>query len=47
MRKIVDGFLRFQCDTFPSRTELFKQSATSLNPLTLTNPCSDNRLRSG
>jgi carbonic anhydrase len=43
MQDIVDGFLKFQRDVFPSRTELFKQLATSQHPRTLFISCSDSR----
>lgn len=44
MRDIIDGFLKFQREAFPQRTELFKQLATSQHPRTLFISCSDSRL---
>jgi carbonic anhydrase len=44
MRDIIDGFLKFQREVFPQRTELFKQLATSQHPRTLFISCSDSRL---
>jgi carbonic anhydrase len=44
MQEIIDGFLKFQRDAFPQRTELFKQLATSQHPRTLFISCSDSRL---
>lgn len=29
MQEIIDGFLKFQRDVFPQRSELFKRLATS------------------
>ena len=44
MQEIIDGFLKFQRDAFPQRSELFKQLATSQHPRTLFVSCSDSRL---
>src|ERR1700688_2663129 len=44
MQEIIDGFLKFQRDAFPQRSELFKQLATSQHPHTLFISCSDSRL---
>jgi carbonic anhydrase len=44
MIDIIDGFLKFQRDAFPRRSELFKRLATSQNPRTLFISCSDSRL---
>ena len=44
MQDIIDGFLKFQRDAFPQRSELFKQLATSQHPRTLFISCSDSRL---
>jgi len=44
MKDIIDGFLKFQRDAFPRRSELFKRLATSQNPRTLFISCSDSRL---
>ena len=44
MQDIIDGFLKFQREEFPHRTELFKRLATSQNPSTLFISCSDSRL---
>lgn len=44
MRDIIDGFLKFQRDAFPLRSELFKQLATTQNPRTLFITCSDSRV---
>jgi carbonic anhydrase len=44
MQEIIDGFLKFQRDAFPQRTELFEQLATSQHPRTLFISCSDSRL---
>ena len=44
MQEIIDGFLKFQRDAFPQRSELFKQLATSQHPRTLIISCSDSRL---
>jgi len=44
MQDIIDGFLKFQRDVFPQRSELFKQLATSQEPTTLFIACSDSRV---
>lgn len=44
MQDIIDGFLKFQRDAFPKRSELFRQLATSQHPKTLFISCSDSRL---
>ncbi|MBI0329336.1 carbonic anhydrase [Burkholderia plantarii] len=44
MQEVIDGFLRFQKDVFPQRTELFKRLATRQQPRTLFISCSDSRL---
>lgn len=44
MQKIIDGFLRFQQNVFPKRTELFKQLADKQNPKALFITCSDSRV---
>ncbi|AUG00869.1 MULTISPECIES: carbonic anhydrase [Pseudomonas] len=44
MRHIIDGFLKFQREAFPKRSELFKQLATTQNPGTLFVTCSDSRV---
>src|ERR1700744_4688995 len=44
MQDIIDGFLKFQRESFPQRSELFKHLATTQNPHTLFISCSDSRL---
>jgi carbonic anhydrase len=44
MQDIIDGFLKFQRDAFPQRSELFRKLATSQHPSTLFISCSDSRL---
>jgi carbonic anhydrase len=44
MQDIIDGFLKFQRDAFPERSELFKQLATTQSPGTLFVTCSDSRV---
>src|SRR6478735_3138585 len=44
MQDIIDGFLKFQRDAFPQRSELFKRLATSQHPRTLFISCSDSRM---
>jgi carbonic anhydrase len=44
VQEIIDGFLKFQRDAFPRRSELFRQLATSQHPRTLFISCSDSRL---
>ncbi|MBX3678961.1 carbonic anhydrase [Cognatazoarcus halotolerans] len=44
MQKIIDGFLRFQKEVFPERSELFKKLADQQNPKVLFVTCSDSRV---
>jgi carbonic anhydrase len=44
MQELIDGFLKFQREAFPQRSELFKQLATRQNPRTLFIACSDSRV---
>lgn len=44
MQKIIDGFLKFQKDVYPTRTELFKHLAGQQNPKALFVTCSDSRV---
>ncbi len=44
IQHVIDGFLKFQRDAFPPRTELFRQLAKNQNPRTLFISCSDSRL---
>jgi len=44
MQKLIEGFLKFQNDVFPQRSELFKQLAQSQNPKVLFVTCSDSRV---
>lgn len=44
MQKIIEGFLKFQKDVFPERSELFKQLAAQQNPKVLFVTCSDSRV---
>ncbi|NWA26418.1 carbonic anhydrase [Pseudomonas gingeri] len=44
MQAIIDGFLKFQREAFPTRSALFKQLATTQNPGTLFVTCSDSRV---
>lgn len=44
MQEIIDGFLKFQRDAFPQRSERFRQLATSQHPRTLFISYSDSRL---
>ena len=44
MQKVIEGFLRFQKDVFPERTQLFKQLAQRQNPKVLFVTCSDSRV---
>ena len=44
MQNIIDGFLKFQREAFPQRSELFKQLASTQNPGTLFVTCSDSRV---
>jgi carbonic anhydrase len=40
MQEIINGFLKFQRDAFPQRSELFKQLATSQHPSASRATCS-------
>ena len=44
MRDIIDGFLRFQRDAYPARSQLFKTLATRQAPKALFIACSDSRV---
>lgn len=44
MKALIDGFLKFQKDAFPQRTDLFKHLATTQHPGTLFITCSDSRV---
>ncbi|ROL68185.1 carbonic anhydrase [Pseudomonas protegens] len=44
MQNIIDGFLKFQREAFPQRSELFKQLASTQSPGTLFVTCSDSRV---
>ncbi|AUH53475.1 carbonic anhydrase [Chromobacterium sp. ATCC 53434] len=44
MQAIIDGFLKFQQEAFPKRSELFRKLATSQNPSVLFITCSDSRV---
>src|SRR5471032_2805076 len=44
MQAIIDGFLKFQREAFPTRSALFKQLASAQNPSTLFITCSDSRV---
>ncbi|MDR6959311.1 carbonic anhydrase [Pseudomonas brassicacearum] len=44
MKALIEGLLRFQKETFPQRTDLFKHLATTQNPGTLFITCSDSRV---
>lgn len=44
MRDIIDGFLRFQRDAYPARSQLFKSLATRQAPKALFIACSDSRV---
>ncbi|TFD69260.1 carbonic anhydrase [Cryobacterium sp. Hb1] len=44
MQDIIDGFLKFQREAFPARSELFKELATAQNPEALFIACSDSRV---
>ncbi|CAD5200414.1 carbonic anhydrase [Pseudomonas sp. FEN] len=44
MQAIIDGFLKFQREAFPTRSALFKHLATTQNPAVLFVTCSDSRV---
>jgi len=44
MQDVIDGFLKFQREVFPQKTELFKKLATSQTPKVLFVTCSDSRV---
>ncbi|MET3144034.1 UNVERIFIED_ORG: carbonic anhydrase [Arthrobacter sp. UYEF10] len=44
MKDIIEGFLKFQREAFPDRSELFKELATAQNPGALFIACSDSRV---
>ncbi|WP_342052040.1 MULTISPECIES: carbonic anhydrase [unclassified Cupriavidus] len=44
MQDLIDGFLKFQREEFPKRSELFKRLATTQKPPTLFIACSDSRV---
>lgn len=44
MKALIDGFLKFQNEAFPQRSELFKHLATTQQPGTLFITCSDSRV---
>jgi len=44
VQKVIEGFLKFQKDVFPERTQLFKQLAQRQNPKVLFVTCSDSRV---
>ena len=44
MKALIDGFLKFQKEAFPQRTDLFKHLATTQQPGTLFITCSDSRV---
>ncbi|KUM01993.1 carbonic anhydrase [Chromobacterium subtsugae] len=44
MQAIIDGFLKFQQEAFPKRSELFRQLASSQSPSVLFVTCSDSRV---
>jgi carbonic anhydrase len=45
MQDIIDGFLEFQRDAFPKRSDLFRRLATAQNPSALFISCSDDDFR--
>lgn len=44
MKQIIDGFLKFQADVYPSQKKLFEQLATGQKPKALFVTCSDSRV---
>jgi len=44
MKALIEGFLKFQNEVFPQRTDLFKHLATTQHPGTLFITCSDSRV---
>lgn len=44
MQKIIEGFLKFQTEVFPARSELFKSLAGGQSPKVLFVTCSDSRV---
>ncbi|OHX12686.1 carbonic anhydrase [Chromobacterium sphagni] len=44
MQAVIDGFLKFQQEAFPKRSELFRKLATSQTPGVLFVTCSDSRV---
>jgi carbonic anhydrase len=44
VQNIIDGFLKFQREEFPKRSELFKRLATTQSPKALFITCSDSRV---
>lgn len=44
MQKVIEGFLKFQKDVFPQRTQLFKELARQQKPKVLFVTCSDSRV---
>jgi len=44
MKALIEGFLKFQTEAFPERSDLFKHLATTQHPGTLFITCSDSRV---